>query len=169
MNDAHFLKKLRYPDGFQPPPRLTHGTVVATAITRADLVDDVGGINASLDLIPKTRGGNWPTGPVTEDENYVDLVWHECEFRDGKSLTYVARDIAGAYVGCCYLYPLGSRTPLDERLLDCDCDVDVSWWVTPEAYDAGLYTQVYDALRHWLASEFPFWRAHYSNRELPDS
>lgn len=66
-----------------------------------------------------------------------------------------------------YLYPLGSRTPLDEQLLNCD--VDVSWWVTPDAYDAGLYTQVYEALRHWLANEFPFWNPHYSNRELPDS
>lgn len=69
MNYAHFLKKLAYPDGFQPPSRLTHRDVVATAITRADLTDDVHGINASLDLIPKTRGGKWPTGPVTEEEN----------------------------------------------------------------------------------------------------
>jgi hypothetical protein len=167
VNYAHFLKKLDYPDGFLPPSRLTHRDVVATAITRTDLADDVHGINASLDLIPKTRGGNWPTSPVTEEGNYVDLVWHECEFRDGKSLTYVARDTARSYLGCCYLYPLGSRTPIDEKLLDCD--VDVSWWVTPDAYHAGLYAQVYEALRHWLATEFPFWRPHYSNRELPDT
>lgn len=167
MNYAGFLKKLDFPEGFVPPARLVHRDVIATVITRADLADDVHGINASLDLIPKTRGGNWPTGPVTEDENYVDLVWHECEFRDRKSLTYIARDTTGAYLGCCYLYPLGSRTPLDEQLLDRD--VDVSWWVTPDAYHAGLYTQVYDALRHWLATEFPFWQPHYSNREIPNA
>ena len=40
------------------------------------------GINASLDLIQQTRGGNWPEGPVTEEFNYVDLVWHELEFRE---------------------------------------------------------------------------------------
>jgi hypothetical protein len=104
---------------------------------------------------------------VTEDENYVDLVWHECEFRDGKSLTYVVRDRSGGYVGCCYLYPLGTRTPLDEELVHFD--VDVSWWVTPDAYEHGLYGQLAEALRHWLADEFPFWRPHYSNRELPAS
>ena len=164
MNYARFLKKLEFPEGFTPPSRLTYRDVVATAITRADLADDVRGINASLGLIRETRGGKWPTGPVTEDENYVDLVWHECEFRDGTSLTYVVRDTAGAYVGCCYLYPLGSRTPLDEQLLSCD--VDVSWWVTPDAYAAGLYTQLHDALGSWLSTEFPFWRPHYSNREL---
>ena len=167
MNYADFVKKLEVPDGFQPRSRLTYRDLVAAAITRADLVDDVQGINASLDLIPKTRGGKWPTGPVTEEENYVDLVWHECEFRDGKSLTYVVRDTTGEYVGCCYLYPLGTRTPLDEQLLGYD--VDVSWWVTPYAYDTGLYTQLHEALRSWLATEFAFWNAHYSNRELPDA
>ena len=165
MNYPRFLKKLDLPDGFQPPSRLTHRDVVATAIARADLADDVRGINASLELIPKTRGGDWPTGPVTEEENYVDLVWHECEFRDGKSLTYVARDTTGAYLGCCYLYPLGSRTPLDEQLLDCD--VDVSWWVTPDAFESGCYEQLYRALRVWLASEFPFWTPFFSNAEIP--
>lgn len=167
MNYAHFVKKLELPAGFLAPERLSYRDLVATAITRDDLADDVRGINASLDLIRKTRGGSWPTGPVTEDENYVDLVWHECEFRDGKSLTYVVRDRSGGYVGCCYLYPLGTRTPLDEELVHFD--VDVSWWVTPDAYEHGLYGQLAEALRHWLADEFPFWRPHYSNRELPAS
>ncbi len=54
------------------------------------------GINASLDLIRETRGGTWPTGPVTEEENYVDLVWHECEFRDGKSFTFCVEAEAAA-------------------------------------------------------------------------
>lgn len=73
-------------------------------------------------------------------------------------------DTAGTYLGCCYLYPLESRTSLDEHLLDYD--VDVSWWVTPGAYQSGLYTQLHEALRTWLASEFPFWNPHCSNREL---
>ena len=49
------------------------------------------GINAGLELIRRTRGGRWPTELVTEDFNYVDLVWHECEFRDGDSFTYCVR------------------------------------------------------------------------------
>jgi hypothetical protein len=166
MNYAGLVKKLEFPEGVLPPARLSYGDLVATAITRADLADDVHGINASLDLIPRTRGGRWPTGPVTEDENYVDLVWHECEFRDGKSLTYVVRDTSGGYVGCCYLYPLGTRTPLDQELVNHD--VDVSWWVTPDAYEAGLYAQLHEALRSWLSSTFPFWSPYYSNRDVPN-
>jgi hypothetical protein len=125
----------------------------------------VRGINASLALITRTRGGPWPTEPVTEAVNFVDLIWHELEFRDGYSFAYAVYDTNGRYLGCCYLYPLGRRTKLTEALLDRD--VDVSWWVTPSAYQRGDYVKLYTALRHWLATEFPFWRPHYSNREIP--
>ena len=139
-----FIKKLDLPSGFTAPTRLTFGDIEATAITRADLEDDVIGINASIALIQKTRGGGWPTGPVTEEDNFVDIVWHELEFREGTSFAYVVRDGDGSYLGCCYLYPMGRRTELTEGLLGYD--VDVSWWVTPDAYDRGYYERLYAAL-----------------------
>ena len=66
--------------------------MVARAITHTDLADYVAGINASLALIPQTGGGDWPTEAVTEEYNYVDPMWHECEFRDGGSYKYVLRN-----------------------------------------------------------------------------
>ena len=51
-----------------------------------------------------TRGGSWLTEPVSADFNYVDEVWHECEFREGDSFTYAVYDSRGQYLGCCYLY-----------------------------------------------------------------
>ena len=125
MNYADFLKKIQLPPGFDAPTRLSYDDIVATAISRANLSDDVRGINASIALIQKTRGGAWPTEPVTEEFNFVDLVWHECEFRERYSFTYAVYDDHGTYLGCCYLYPMGRRTPLTENLLDHD--VDVSW------------------------------------------
>jgi len=165
MDWKGFVKRLDLPDGFPAPTELAFGDVRARAISRADLDEDVRGINASIDLIRRTRGGKWPTGPVTADYNYVDLVWHECEFRDGGSFTYALYDSSGRYLGCCYLYPMGSRTPLTDELLACD--VDVSWWVTPDAYARGYYTKLYPALQHWLQTAFPFTNPHYSNAELP--
>jgi hypothetical protein len=166
VNYRLLKKKLDLPADFKPPTRLIYDDLVATAITRADLEDDVQGINVSLDLIHQTRGERWPTGPVTPDFNFVDLVWHELEFREGDSFTYVLRDAAGGYLGCCYLYPMGGRTELSEDLLRYD--VDVSWWVTPSAYDAGYYAKAYRAICHWLATAYPFWNAYLSNREIPD-
>jgi hypothetical protein len=165
MDYTKLIKKLEVPDGFTVPVRLAFEDLEARAISRSDLREDVRGINASISLIQRTRGGGWPTEPVTEDYNFVDLVWHELEFRDRVSFTYAVYETAGAYVGCCYLYPLGRRTELTRELLDCD--VDVSWWVTPDAYARGRYTRLYAALQHWLAVKFPFWKAHYSNVDIP--
>jgi len=161
-----FVKSLDLPSGFVAPTELAYEDIRARAISRADLREDVKGINASIELIQRTRGGGWPTDPVTEDFNYVDLVWHELEFRDGHSFTYAVYDVDGQYLGCCYLYPLGRRTTLTEELLRHD--VDVSWWVTPSAYDRGYYAKLYTALQQWVTQEFPFTAPYYSNIEIPE-
>ena len=166
MNYHGLVKRLDLPAGWMPPAELEYDDIRAQAISRAHLQDDVRGINASIGLIQRTRGGRWPEEPVTEDFNFVDLVWHECEFREGDSLTYAVYDSRGQYLGCCYLYPMGRRTPLTEELLSYD--VDVSWWVTPGAYERGYYTKLYAALRHWIETAFPFTKAYYSNSEIPE-
>ena len=160
------VKSLAVPDGFTPPRELSYGDVHARALSRADLTEDVRGVNRSLDLIQRTRGGDWPTEPVTEDGDYVDLVWHEFEFREGSSYAYAVYHTDGHYLGCCYLYPMGQRTPLTRELLDRD--VDVSWWVTPEAHADGYYGKLYVALQHWISASFPFGSPHYSNVEIPE-
>jgi hypothetical protein len=160
-----FIKKLDLPVPFEAPTRLTYDDLVAVAITRAHLQDDVRGINASIELIQATRGGDWPTELVTEEFDFVDLVWHEQEFREKTSFTYAVHDDRDNYLGCAYLYPMGRRTELTDRLLHHD--VDVSWWVTPSAYERGYYDKLYTALRAWLAAEFPFSDPYYSNTAIP--
>src|SRR5580693_2290680 len=166
MDYQGLIKSLDVPAGYTPPAELAHGDIMARAIGRADLDDDVRGINASIEIIQRTRGGGWPTEPVSADFNYVDLVWHECEFREGDSFAYAVYDSRGQYLGCSYLYPMGRRTPLTEELLHFD--VDVSWWVTPDAYEQGYYAKLYTALRHWIEKAFPFTKAYYSTTEIPE-
>jgi hypothetical protein len=165
MNYKNLIKSLELPAGFVAPAELRHEDIVARAISRADLAADVKGINASIDLIQRTRGGGWPTEAVSEEFNYVDLVWHELELRENYSFAYAVYNVDGQYLGCCYLYPMGRRTPLDETLLQHD--VDVSWWVTPEAYRAGYYTKLYRGLQQWIAEAYPFTNPFFSNREIP--
>ena len=76
MDYQGLVKRLNLPTGWTAPTELTNDDIRARALTRDHLHDDVRGINASLELIRRTRGGRWPTEPVTEDFNYVDLVWH---------------------------------------------------------------------------------------------
>ena len=162
---TEFQRKLTLPDGFAPPRRLEHDGIVATVLGRADLDDDVRGINSSLELIARTRGGGWPEGPVDRDFDLDDLIWHEVEFREGFSFSYVLRDADGGYLGCAYLYPMGRRTELTEELVHHD--VDVSWWVTSGAYEAGYYERAFEALKRWVSEEFPFTSPYWSNREVP--
>ena len=165
MDYGRFVKKLELPPGFSAPTVLTYEDLAARALTREHLHDDVRGINASIALIQRTRGGGWPTEPVSEEFNFVDLVWHELEFRDGISFAYAVYDAQDQYLGCCYLYPMGRRTELSEQRLGYD--VDVSWWVTPDAYERGYYQKLFHGLRHWVAEDFPFSAPYYSNAEIP--
>jgi len=165
MDYRGLIKKLDLPAEWSPPTELVYDDIRARAISRADNDDDVEGINASIELIQRTRGGGWPEEPVSAEFNYVDEVWHECEFREGYSFTYAVYDSSGHYLGCCYLSPMGRRTPLTEELLKYE--VDVSWWVTQGAYDRGYYTRLFAALQHWIKTEFPFTNAYYSNAEIP--
>jgi hypothetical protein len=160
-----WIRSLELPAGVDPPPELRYQDIVARAISRADLAADVAGINASLDIIRRTRGGDWPSGPVTEEFDFVDLVWHELEFRDRTSFTYAVYDLGDRYLGCCYLFPIGRRTPLDDEL--ARYDVDVSWWVTPEAYDRSEYVKLYRALRQWVVEGFGWTNPYFSNHEIP--
>jgi hypothetical protein len=162
---AALIKKLKLPPDFTAPIELTYEDVTAQALTRGHLADDVRGINVSLELIRRTRGGEWPSEPVDLDGNYMDLVWHELEFREGTSFAYPLYGPESRYLGCCYLYPVGQRTPLSEDLLARD--VDVSWWVTPDAYEQGYYATVHRALQHWVTEDFPFTNPHWSNAEIP--
>lgn len=160
MKYAELTKKL----DFQAPAELNYEDIRAKTLTRDDLQADMDGVNSSLELIRNTRGGSWPSEPVTKDFDLLDLAWHEREFRDGTSFAYVVYSDTGDYIGCFYLYPMGVRTELTEDLMNYD--VDASWWVTQQAYEQGYYEKIYKALQHWL-SEFPVENVYYSNKEIP--
>lgn len=160
MNYAELIKKLN----FKAPAELEYQDLRAKTLTRADLKADMEGVNSSLELIRNTRGGSWPSEPVTEDFDLLDLAWHEREFRDGDSYAYVVYNADGDYIGCFYLYPMGLRTELNVELMKYD--LDASWWVTADSYKQGYYQKLYEALKQWL-SEFPVENVYYSNKEIP--
>ncbi|HYH75611.1 MAG TPA: hypothetical protein VD735_06680 [Candidatus Saccharimonadales bacterium] len=166
MDYSQFTKKLTLPTDFTAPERLTFKDIIAHPLTRTDLQADLEGVNSSIQTIQQTRGGSWPTEALTEAFDLLDLAWHEREFMDANSLAYVIYDTNDTYIGCFYLYAMGVRTELTEELLPYD--VDASWWVTTAAYEAGYYQKVYDAMRQWLAADFPFSKVYYSNMKMPE-
>lgn len=160
MDYKHLIKKF----SFQAPHEFSYKDFRAKTLSRDDLRADIEGVNSSLDLIRKTRGGNWPSEPVTEDFDLLDLAWHEREFRDGTSFAYVVYNDKNEYIGCVYLYPMGLRTELNEELIEYD--IDASWWVTKAAYEQGYYEKLYDAIQEWM-KQLPVESIYYSNKEIP--
>lgn len=165
MNYQNFTKKITLVPGFIAPTELVYQDIAARPLSRKDLTDDLAGVNSSIEVIQKTRGGSWPTEPLEEDFDFLDLAWHEREFRDGDSFAYVIYSAAGEYIGCFYLYGMGIRTELTEELLHYE--VDASWWVTSAAYDKGYYDKLYKALQQWLTESFRFKKVYYSNKQIP--
>lgn len=164
MDLNKYVKKISFPTDFKPPVKLSYKDLVASPLNRSDLQDDLESVNSSLELIRDTRGGTWPSETITEEFNFLDLAWHEREFRDGDSFAYVVRNNQDEYIGCFYLYPMGLRTELNND--NIDFDIDASWWVCSRAYKQGYYEKLYNALKQWL-DEFPVSKVYYSNKQIP--
>ena len=68
MDYGRFVKKLQLPAGFTAAAELTLRGRRGERRSRAQTSGTTcAGINASIDLIHRTRGGGWPTEPVTEE------------------------------------------------------------------------------------------------------
>ena len=103
-----YVKKLALPAGFDAP-RLRIRPRHRSRITRDDLGADVRGINASLDLIRETRGGTWPTGPVTEEEGLRRPGPAQVRVPGRQVIHVLRRGRGGGYSGCAYLPPSGAQ------------------------------------------------------------
>ena len=109
---------------------------------------------SSIDHIRATPGypdGSWPR-PMTVAENLRDLERHAEDFRLRKGFTYTVLQADGEVVGCVYVYPSN-----DEHI-----DAEVLSWVRADRRD--LDRPLYEAVRAWLRSDWPFARVEYAER-----
>ncbi len=152
------------PDSFQVPEKLETPEFIIRKLLFDDAKLDLEAVMSSIDIIKKTRGGDWPTPDLNFKEDQIDLAWHQREFENRTSFafTVMSKDEAEC-LGCLYLYPPGFRSEISK-----DASVDVSFWVTQKVYDQGLYTILYKTLDDWLKSAWPFEKIIYTNKELPE-
>ena len=151
------------PDSFEVPEKLESAEFTIHQLTFKDAQLDYKAVMSSVDIIKKTRGGDWPSPDLSFKDDQIDLGWHQREFENKTSFAYtVTSPDEKECLGCMYLYPPGYRSEKSK-----DADVDVSFWVTQKAYDQGLYKKLYEALDSWLKSTWPFNKIVYTNKELP--
>ena len=82
---------------------------------------------------------------MTLERNAGDLAGHEEDFAQRRGFTYsVVSDTDDEVIGCVYIYPSAED----------DVGADVRSWV--RATRADLDTPVYQTVREWLRTEWPF-------------
>ena len=150
-------------DSFQVPTKFEQPQFIIRKLCFSDADLDYKAVMSSIEIIKRTRGGDWPSTSLSFEDDQIDLAWHQREFENKTSFAYtLVTPDEKECLGCLYLYPPGYRNEESK-----DGDVDVSFWVTQKAYDDGLYDTLYKTLTEWLKSTWPFKKVVYTNKELP--
>jgi hypothetical protein len=140
------------PADFAIPEGLEHERFRLRMLSIDDVVKDFDAIcdRVGADGSPK------PPFVSTVAENLVDLGWHQKEFELRRSFAYtvVAPD-ESQVLGCVYINPSETH------------DARVWMWVRRSAWEEGLDPLLEDALREWLAREWPFGNVDWGDRARP--
>lgn len=153
------------PKDFTPQEKIKRKGFILEKLGPQHLDLDYVAVMSSIDLIKQIRGGDWPSEDLTKEKDLADLEWHEDEFNKRASFAYTVLNQAKTEcLGCVYLYPADKpwvSTPEGS-------DVDISMWVTQEAYDKGLYPKLFKSVKQWIQKDWPFKNPYYSNKEIPE-
>ncbi|WP_219466390.1 GNAT family N-acetyltransferase [Nonomuraea rhizosphaerae] len=152
MNDRAFV-----PDDFAVPTSLATPRFRLEPLGPQHNVSDHAAWTGSIEHVRATPGfreGKWPPADgMTLEANLADLERHANDFVQRRGFTYTVLDPDdGEVIGCLYIYP--SR--------DADHDAKVSSWVRADR--AELDVPLYEAVKGWLAADWPFRTPGYQPR-----
>ena len=145
-------------EGFEVPKILETPRYRLRQLTVADLDADFEAVTSSADHLRGVFGpGNtWPAG-LTRERNLADLGWHETEFNLRSSFAYTVMSLdESRCLGCVYIYP--SRA----AAYDAYCAL----WVRASVVGDGLDDDLFDAVKQWLATAWPFDNVAFPGRDL---
>jgi hypothetical protein len=141
------------PSGFEGPG------FKARPITIHDVVKDYDAVMTSANrLRERFPLWNWPPEDgLSLEQDLIDLAWHQKEAELRRSFNYVVLSPDESRVlGCVYVDP-------PEK---AGADAEVTLWVRVEEEHTGLEVAVEEAVRRWLAAEWPFERVRWPGREI---
>lgn len=76
------------PDSFQVSEKLEKPGFIIRKLCFEDAELDYEAVMSSVDLIKRTRGGDWPSPDLTFEDDQIDLGWHQREFENRTSFAY---------------------------------------------------------------------------------
>ena len=143
--------------GFSVPDQLETEEFRLRMLTVNDVVKDYDAIMSSADELKNIwPDSGWPEG-LTLEEDLVDLGWHQREFLDRSSFAYTVVNLEETKVlGCVYINPTRKQ----------GYDAEVYFWARDTKLGTGLDSRLYNALKLWLDSAWPFEKVAYPGREI---
>jgi RimJ/RimL family protein N-acetyltransferase len=151
-------RSLFVPSGFDVPSVLETERFRLRMLSVDDAQKDYEAVIESRELLHSMFGGSWPREGFTLKENLADLERHQQEFLNRKAFAYTVVSLDESRVlGCIYINP-PRRT---------DADAEVVMWVRQSEYDNGLDPILFQEVRRWISSSWPFATVAYPGREQP--
>ena len=143
------------PDDFEIPATLETDFFRLRMLSLDDVEKDYEAVVESRELLHTMFGGPWPRPGFSLEENLVDLERHQKEFLSRKAFAYTVMSLDERRVlGCVYIDP--SETT--------DSDAVVVMWVRQIEYDKGLDEILFNKVRNWISSDWPFKKVDYPGR-----
>jgi RimJ/RimL family protein N-acetyltransferase len=143
------------PDNFEIPVSLETDRFRLRMLSVDDVRKDHEAIIESRELLHTMFGGPWPRPGFTIEENLADLEKHQQEFLSRKAFAYTVVSLDETRVlGCVYIDPPETT----------DTDAVVVMWVRQTEYDKGLDEILFNIVRDWISSDWPFKKVDYPGR-----
>lgn len=146
------------PSDFNVPAKFETEKFRLRMLTVNDVVKDYDAVMTSVARLKQVfrPNGNWPTG-LTFEQDLIDLGWHHREFQQRRSFAYTVMNLTGSQcLGCVYINPTRKR----------EYDAAVFLWVRDSEFEKGLYPILFDDVKAWIASEWPFGKVAYPGRTI---
>ena len=143
------------PDDFEIPALLETDRFRLRMLSVDDVEKDYEAVIESRELLHTMFGGPWPKPGFTLEENLADLERHQQEFLSRKAFAYTVVSLDETRVlGCVYINPPDTT----------DSDAVVVMWVRQTEYDKGLDEILFNTVRDWISSGWPFKKVDYPGR-----
>ena len=131
------------PDNFKVPLKYSGNGFELKPLTIASNESDFKAVNNNVDRLGKHL--NYPKH--SKEQNLIDLGYHQKEMQKKASFTYTITRLGDTKnIGCLYIYPSDRQ----------GFEVEVTYWLTREGYERGLYSVIDDEIKVWLEKSWPF-------------
>jgi hypothetical protein len=147
------------PKDFEVPGILQNEHFRIRMLTVNDVVKDYDAVMTSISHLQQMflPVWNWPTEDLTFEQDLIDLGWHQKEFQMRSSFAYTVVSLdESRVVGCLYINPTKKA----------GYDAEIYMWVRQSELANGLDAILFNTVKKWIESEWPFKNPAYPIREI---